>query len=238
MFIFILGNNQSLFAQPKNLTTPVNSPNGKGGVEQNNPEVEYNSEEKGQDKYEFKKMYKVLLQEEDLATAEKIIVNYDSLHNVYMGYNTALVCDKPQIIKKYIAVNHLSRLHEFDSVHYKLIMPYNKLYATLTINDADVDKKLLPFIERIDQGNVNLRFKAIDVINNMLPPLVLINGNKITGKEYEVFITDFFTKNPDLIYFCSKSFAKMIERKQYVKLLKLHKGSENIVDFRGQDVKG
>jgi hypothetical protein len=51
---------------------------------------------------------------------------------------------------------------------------------------------------------------------------------------YEQFLNEFFGNNPELIYYCSKKYVRMIEHKEYDKLMKLHKASLNNLDYRDE----
>jgi hypothetical protein len=239
LLIFIVFFNfQQSTAQPASVV-PMNGNNGKGTGSSESTDNSSNDQERGDDVLQYKKMLIMEEQEASNGMNEKIIVNYDSLYNYFAANNALLNNNGSKVIVKYIPNKNLSRLYEFDSTSYKLIMPNNKYYATLIVKEENMTKKLNAFIERIDETNKNVHFKTYDVLNGILPPLVLVNGYDIKPKDYEAFLSEFFSRNPDLIYFCSKSYIKILERKQYNKLLKMHRGSENVLDYKAkQDVKG
>jgi hypothetical protein len=87
----------------------------------------------------------------------------------------------------------------------------------------------------IDDIAASYKYKTADVFNYLLPPLILQDNKKIKAADYEKMITQFFGSNPELIFYCSKKFINMIEKRDFDKLMKLHRLSSNVIDMRYTD---
>jgi hypothetical protein len=217
-----------------NTFIPANSPGGKGG-EQGTNTNDSNGDDNSQEYIESKK----LLMEQDINEANEAMfkamqVNYDSLYNAFLLTQTKVAADA-KIVEKYFLIKRMPKIYQLDTAIYHKIATVNKLYVKLAFdmgNASDKDMNSLRLIEEMAAGDPKI--KTTDIVNYMLPTLVLFDAVKYTSTDYEKFINQFFAKSPALIYLCNKNFVNMLEKKQYNKLLKLHLSSVNVIDYRTQ----
>ncbi len=181
---------------------------------------------------EVKNIWKSDLNEENVEESNKLMVNYDSLYYVYAGIRKSNSIEKNNYTYRIYPNFLLPKIYGTDSTIFKYTVTSNKYYSKLKIDNEVLNNQLQANIQKIDNMVDNYKYKSADVFNNLLPPVVLIDGHVMKPKEYQTFITDFFSANPELIYYCSKRFVKLIEIGDYNKLMKLHNSSANALDYR------
>jgi hypothetical protein len=183
---------------------------------------------------EAKNIWKTELNEENIDESNKLMVKYDSLYQYYASIRKAKSNTSEDIVYKIYPNFILPKIHGNDTSIFKCMVTENKYYSKFELNREKLTDKMQSNLQIFDQMTANYKFKSSEVFNNLLPPLVIVEGRKMKPSEYEKFLTDFFGNNPELIYLCSKRFVSLIENKQYDKLMKLQRTSTNTLDFRDQ----
>jgi hypothetical protein len=181
-----------------------------------------------------KNVWKTELAEESLEETNKLMVNYDSLYQVYYNYRKTIL-GSPNgagFTYKVYPCFLLPKINGIDTNIYKNTVAVNKYYAKFRIADSIASNTIQANLRKIDDMAYPYKFKTTEIINSILPPLPLIQGKKMKAAEYAYFLNEFFGSNPELIYYCSKKYVLLIEKKQYDKLMKLHQNSLNILDYR------
>ncbi len=223
------------FAQP-NSFTPVGGGKGSDGGSNTNENTTVGDSKKFTPQEvdeirEAKNIWKTDLAEENMDESNKLLVNYDSLYQVYNSIRKIKEEGKGSYTYKIYPNTFLAKIHGTDSIIYRYLVTPNKYFSSFKIEGQKLDSKMQNHLQEIDNMSSNFKFKTTEIINNILPPYVIIDGRKPKASDYEKFITDFFSSNPELIYYCSKRYVKLIENKEYNKLMRLHKTSTNVLDY-------
>jgi hypothetical protein len=229
-----------IFAQPDK-NAPLNPDGGNGNASYNGPNSitpanPVFTPEQIEEMTNAKNIWKTDLAEESLEESNKIMVNYDSLYQVYYNYRKKHVGtpNGAGYTHKVFPAFLLPKINGIDTNIYKYTVAVNKYYARFKMADSMASNTLQANLRIIDEMSYPYKFKATEIINHILPPLPLIQGKKMRATEYETFLNDFFGNNPELIFYCSKKYVSLIEKKQYDKLMKLHQNSLNILDYRDE----
>lgn len=217
-----------------NTFKPADSKDGKGGSQS----TENNNESNTGANNEIIEGKKLFMQQ-DLNEANEenlkaMKVNYDSLYSVFLN-NKTIAEGESKLVSKYFFNKRISKIYQIDTALFNKIEHVNKLYCKIVYDKSNADEAQLNNINLIQEmAAADARIKTTEIINFMLPPLVIFDAYKLAAKDYEKLVNQFFSKAPELIYLCNKNFIKMLELKQYNKLLKLHLASTNVIDFRMQ----
>lgn len=242
----VLTNTQVTKAQP-NTFKPVDGGGDKGGANgsnntgdkgaangnDNTPKNTGNSAEF--DEYNSERnLWKEELVNESQQDVSKLIVNYDSLYGVYNALRKNSYANYADYTFKVYPNTILSKIQALDSTIYNQILPVNKSFSSLKLNNENLSPQVLSNLQLIDQMKDNFKFKTMDVFNSVLPPIVILDKQKNKAANYKKIIDQYFTTYPELIYLCSPKFVSLIEKNQYDKLIRLHKASLNKLDFRSE----
>lgn len=247
LFALFITTSAQTFAQPgKN--APANSDGGGKGGDGGNGNASYNgpnsitpanpvfTPEQIEEITEAKNIWKTEMAEESIEESNKLMVSYDSLYQVYNDYRKKNFGSPAGVsyVYKVFPSFLLPKINGIDTNIYKHTMAVNKYYAKFKMVDSAASNTVQANLRKIDDMAYPYKFKSTEVINDILPPLPMIQGKKMKAAEYEAFLTEFFGNNPELIFYCSKKYVSLIEKKQYDKLMKLHQNSLNILDYRDE----
>lgn len=238
VIILLLAVNPAITNAQPNTFVPVDG--GKGGDGSGNTNTD-NS--KGDKNYtptqideirEAKNIWKTDLNEENIDESNKLSVNYDSLYQFYSSIRKSHLGSKEEFTYKVYPNFLLPKINGLDTSIYKRLVTENKYFSKLTLSSEALTNRVQSNLQIMDEMVANYKFKSSEVFNNILPPIVIVDGVKMKPADYEKFLNNFFGNNPELIYMCSKRFVSLIEKKQYDKLMKLHKTSANALDYRDE----
>jgi len=182
-----------------------------------------------------KNVWKTELAEENSEATNKLFVNTDSLYAVYNVTRKINFSEALHYQYKIYPCAILNKISVLDTALAACIFPVNKYYFKLIINPDKLTSTSQENLKLIDDIAASYKYKTADVFNYLLPPLILQDNKKIKAADYEKMITQFFGSNPELIFYCSKKFINMIEKRDFDKLMKLHRLSSNVIDMRYTD---
>jgi hypothetical protein len=182
-----------------------------------------------------KNVWKSELAEENSEATNKLFVNTDSLYAVYNVTRKINFSEALHYQYKIYPCAILNKISVLDTALAACIFPVNKYYFKLIINPDKLTSTSQENLKLIDDIAASYKYKTVDVFNYLLPPLILQDNKKIKAADYEKMITQFFGSNPELIFYCSKKFINMIEKREFDKLMKLHRLSSNVIDMRYTD---
>jgi hypothetical protein len=182
-----------------------------------------------------KNVWKSELAEENSEETGKLFVNTDSLYAAYNVTRKITFSEAFQYQYKTYPCAILNKVSVLDTALAACIIPVNKYYFKLIINPDKMTSTSQENLKLIDDIAASYQYKTVDVFNYLLPPLILQDNKKMKASDYEKMIAQFFGNNPELIYYCSKKFISMIEKREFDKLMKLHRLSSNVLDLRYTD---
>ncbi len=170
--------------------------------------------------------YKMAIQE---GAALKFNINIDSLYQSYAAQRFFVSDDESEIFQVKIIPNAaLVRLLNTDTILYRYIKVQNILFSSLTVSSNKIAIQTKKFFPVIADLSKDFKITTFQLFNNVFPP-VLVGKPEINLTYYQRLIDNYFTSNPEVIYYCSNDFLKMLVKKQYALMYSLHKESSNAV---------
>ena len=174
------------------------------------------------------------------AAAKPMYVNVDS---IYVHYATIKKYRTPTpnfYILKIIpnqSLSFISKIAKQDTVLFNKVIATNKCFSTLLVDNEKDYNAIQNFLPQLDQFISKTTFTTSEIINNILPPYIITEKSKNSVNEYSKFITNYFTMNPEVIYYCNNSFLNMLAKKQYQKIMQLHLKTPNKLELTSNNVK-
>jgi hypothetical protein len=179
---------------------------------------------------EVNEFWKKYLIEE--ASKKMVKVDTDSIYLHYARnrkYNTILPDYYMVKIIPHQSLSTVNKIAKKDTILLNKILPANKYFSTLTINNEKDYNAFLSYSAEWDVFVPKTTFTTIEVINSILPPYIVNDKIKNTPKEYGKFINNYFSLNPEVVLYCNSAFLNMLAKQDYEKLLLLHLNTNNTV---------
>jgi hypothetical protein len=161
-------------------------------------------------------------------------VNVDSIY-IHYAQNRKYSSQLPDFFMiKIIPHQSLFTLNKFaikDSMLFNKILPTNKYFSTLIINNEKDYNAFLNYAPEWDVFVPKTIFTTSEIINSILPPYIISDKSKNTANAYGKFINYYFTSNPELVYFCSNAYLNMLAKQQFEKMMLLHTSTSNTLNL-------
>jgi hypothetical protein len=231
MFFFpLLFSTIICFAQPVlNIAQPV----GGGDRGQSDPNQSIDEQRKQQEFNEIVEMKMAITNMDNPQTMEeneKLDVNIDSMYQAHFEARELSFAERDKIyVTKIIPHARREKLTMIDSSLVKFLRPINSKFSVLELTKNDFTDKVKDNLSQFDQTTEGFRFTSTDILQGILPPLVL--GSKpLTVNEYKNIVSKVFITYPGLIYFCDKGFLNMMRSNKYNTIMQMQKRTLNVID--------
>lgn len=229
LVLVIVFTNFDGFAQPTTVFTQENK--GKeGNSNPNDPEAK----RKQQEYNEIVEMKEMMMNMEDSRTIEaneKLNVNIDSLYTTHSELKD-FQCNNKDLnaVSRIIPHSRREKLVTIDTSLVKYLKPVNNKFSILEIPQDQYSDRIKSNLLLFDQTINGFRFTTMEILQSILPPLII--GNKpLAAGEYKNAMMQVFINYPGLVYYCDKGFLKLIQENKFGTIMLLQKRTINVVDL-------
>jgi len=158
--------------------------------------------------------------------------NIDSLYQSYASQRFFISEDEPDVFQVKIIPNYaLNRILNNDTMLYRYIKVHNSLFSSVTISSNKIAAQIKKHFPLFTEMSKDFKITTYQLFNQVIPP-VLVGKPEMNITYYQKLIDNYFISNPEVIYYCSNDFLRMLVRKQYTLMYSLHKESANAVNAK------
>jgi len=235
--LFILCSISNTFAQKedKGGINPQNTQGTNQGiapVDPKEPQLEDGKTiEEGQKMKDDYLIWKMFTIEDEKSSRDGLKTNYDSLYNAFKSMGEQIGKLSPNYMVIIVPNKYAFLLNKVNPKFYNKLVPYNNYFSTLTVLPFENNESIRTQMAELDQTFKKSTFTNKEIIEGILPAIALTNNKPASEATYQNQVLGFFASYPDLVHYCNKSFAKMLVRKQFDKILKLQMASNNIINM-------
>jgi hypothetical protein len=183
-------------------------------------------------RHEENEYWKKYLIEE--ASNKMVRVDVDSIYLHYARnrkYNATLPDFFAVKIIPHQSLMTINKISKKDTVLFGKVLPANKYFSTLIINNEKDYNSFQNYASEWDALVPKTTFSTSEIINSILPPYIVTDKSMNAVKAYAQFINNYFTMNPEVVYFCSSPFLNMLAKQQYEKIMSLHLNTSNSLNL-------
>jgi len=168
---------------------------------------------------------------EEKNKSEKIVINYDSLYRVHAANRIleGLDADPEYYTVKIVPHTCISRILKTNSELVKYLNTPNKLFSVLCLPNLKALTAFKVQVMMVKDVCPVPQYSTAEIFNEILPTLVITEGNSLPLDSYVWTIEHYFDQNPEVIYYCNPSFLNLLVKRDYQTMMGLHIASPKTI---------